>query len=136
MSADSRAGHITALPYFQSIDTDANREFLARYASKFGPNDLPCVYSETTYSQVRVLARALRQINSQSPELLLSTIQGAQFDAPQGKIKIDPDNNHVYVTPRIGRSTRNGTFEVVWQAPEPVKPDPYLVAYDRTIATI
>ena len=136
MSADSRAGHITALPYFQSIDTKANREFLNRYESKFGPDDLPCVYSETTYSQVRVLARALGQINSQSPELLLSMIQGAQFEAPQGRIKIDPDNNHVYVTPRIGRSTTNGTFEVVWQAPEPVKPDPYLVAYDRTIVTI
>ncbi len=136
MSVDSRVGHITSLPYFQSIDTDANQEFLSRYQSKFGVDDLPCVYSETAYSQVRILARALAQINNHSPEVLLSAIKGAQFEAPQGRIKIDPDNNHVYVTPRIGRSTADGTFEVVWQAPQPVKPDPYLVAYDRTIATI
>ena len=136
MSVDSRAGHITALPYFQSLDTDANRRFLARYESMYGVGDIPCVYSETTYSQVHVMVRALDQINSQSPELLLSAIHGAQFEAPQGRIKIDPDNNHVYLTPRIARSTAKGTFEVVWQAPEPIKPDPYLVAYDRTIATI
>ena len=136
MSVESRAGHITALPYFQSIETDTNQDFLARYESKYGPNDMPCVYSEATYSQVRVMARALTRMSSQSPELLLSTMQGAQFEAPQGKIMIDPDNNHVYVTPRIGKSTTEGTFRVVWQAPEPVKPDPYLVAYDRTIVTI
>ena len=136
MSVESRAGHITALPYFQSIETDTNKDFLARYESKYGPDDMPCVYSEATYSQVRVMARALNRMSSQSPELLLSTMQGVQFEAPQGKIMIDPDNNHVYVTPRIGKSTTEGTFEVVWQAPEPVKPDPYLVAYDRTIVTI
>lgn len=136
MSVDSRAGHITALPYFQSIDTNANRDFLCRYKLKYGADDLPCVYSETTYSQVHVLVRALTQINNHSPELLLSAIHGAKFDAPQGCIKIDPDNNHVYLTPRIARSTKKGTFDVVWQAPEPVKPDPYLVAYDRTIVTI
>ena len=136
MRVDSRAGHITALPYFQSIDTKANREFIARYESKYGTDDLPCVYSETTYSQIHVLVRALSQINSQSPELLLSAMLGAQYDAPQGRIKIDPDNNHVYLTPRIARSMTNGTFEVVWQAPESVKPDPYLIAYDRTIASI
>ena len=136
MSVESRAGHITALPYFQSIETDTNQDFLARYESKYGPDDMPCVYSETTYSQVRVMARALNRMSSQSPELLLSTMQGAQFEAPQGRIMIDPDNNHVYVTPRIGKSTTEGTFDVVWQASEPVKPDPYLVAYDRTIVTI
>ena len=136
MSVDSRAGHITALPYFQSIDTNTNRDFLSRYERKYGADDLPCVYSETTYSQVHVLVRALTQINNHSPELLLSAIHGAKFDAPQGCIKIDPDNNHVYLTPRIARSTKKGSFDVVWQAPEPVKPDPYLVAYDRTIVTI
>ncbi len=136
MQMSSRSGHITALPYFQSVETAENREFLLRYQSKYGTDDLPCVYSETTYSQVHILARALSSVASLAPESLLSAIQGNQFEAPQGSIVIDPDNNHTYLTPRIGKSTEEGTFEVIWQAPEPVKPDPYLVAYDRTIATL
>lgn len=136
MNVKSRAGHITALPYFQSIQTSENHEFVNRYQSRYRSGDMPCVYSETTYSQVRMLARALARVEDQSPESLLNAMQGTQFEAPQGSIMIDSDNNHTYVTPRIGRSTSKGTFEVVWQAPTPIKPDPYLVAYDRTIVTI
>ena len=136
MSVESRCGQITALPYFQSIQTPENQEFVNRYKSKYRSGDLPCVYSETTYSQVRMLARALTRVTNHSPESLLNAIHGTQFEAPQGSIMVDPENNHTYVTPRIGRSTEKGTFEVLWQAPAPIKPDPYLVAYDRTIVTI
>ncbi len=136
MCEESRCGHITALPYFQSVKTDENQKFQTLYQSKYGSDDLPCVYSETTYSQVHILSQALSRVSSLAPEALLSAIEGIQFQAPQGSIMIDLDNNHTYLTPRIGQSTAEGTFEIVWQAPEPIKPDPYLVAYDRTIATI
>lgn len=136
MREESRGGHITALPYFQSVETDENQKFQSLYQSKYGLDDLPCVYSETTYSQVHILSQALLRVSNLAPETLLNAIEGIQFQAPQGSIMIDPDNNHTYLTPRIGQSTAEGTFDIVWQAPEPIKPDPYLVAYDRTIATI
>ena len=134
MDPPSRAGHITALSYFQSLDTEANRNFLDRYRRRYGADDVPCIYSETAYFQVHLLVRALNHSTVHAPETLLDAIKGAGFDAPQGRIMVDPDNNHVYVTPRLGLSTGKGTFDIVWEAPEPVKPDPYLVAYDRTIS--
>ncbi len=42
-------------------------------------------------------------------------------------ITIDPDNNHTWLTPRIGIADEAGSFDVVWKANAPVKPDPYLV---------
>ena len=134
MDAPSRAGHITALSYFQSLDTKANHNFIDRYGRRYGAGDLPCVYAETAYFQVHVLVRALNRSTIQSPEMLLDAIQGTGFDAPQGRIMIDADNNHAYVTPRLGISTEKGTFDIIWESPEAVKPDPYLVAYDRTIS--
>ena len=32
--------------------------------------------------------------------------------------------------PRIGRSTADGQFDLVYEAPAPLKPDPYLVYED------
>ena len=49
------------------------------------------------------------------------------LDAPQGAVSIDPDTLHAYLTPRIGRSRRDGQFDVLVEAPAPVRPDPYLV---------
>ena len=109
----------------------ANHNFIDRYRRRYGAGNLPCVYAETAYFQVHVLVRALNHSTIQSPEMLLDAIQGMGFDAPQGRITIDADNNHVYVTPRLGISTEEGTFDIVWESPEAIKPDPYLVAYDR-----
>lgn len=42
---------------------------------------------------------------------------------------VDSENNHCYLTPRIGVCRSDGQFDVVWEAPGPVKPDPYLSTY-------
>jgi branched-chain amino acid transport system substrate-binding protein len=41
-------------------------------------------------------------------------------------VQIDPENNHTWLTPRIGRVRGDGGFDVIWQAKAAVKPDPYL----------
>ena len=45
-------------------------------------------------------------------------------------MRIDRDNRHCYLTPRIGISTAEFGFDVIYEAPAPVKPDPYLVWQD------
>jgi branched-chain amino acid transport system substrate-binding protein len=53
-----------------------------------------------------------------------------QFDGPQGPVWIDSENHHSYLTPRLGRSMRNGQFEILHAADGPIKPDPYLTWFD------
>ena len=50
------------------------------------------------------------------------------FDAPQGRIRIDTENNHCYLTPRIGVSSADAEFSVIAAAQKPIKPDPYLAS--------
>ena len=40
---------------------------------------------------------------------------------------IDGANRHCYLTPRIGVSNADAGFDIIYEAPRPVKPDPYLV---------
>jgi urea transport system substrate-binding protein len=42
-----------------------------------------------------------------------------------GEVRIDPDTQYCFRTPRIGRIQADGRFEVVWTAPAPVRPEPY-----------
>jgi urea transport system substrate-binding protein len=49
----------------------------------------------------------------------------SKFDAPEGNVRIDPDTQHCYKTPRIGQIRSDGQFQIVWSASEPIKPEPY-----------
>ena len=52
------------------------------------------------------------------------------MNAPQGPVHVDRDNRHCYLTPRIGVSNARAAFDIIVEAPRPVKPDPYLVWQD------
>jgi branched-chain amino acid transport system substrate-binding protein len=127
MSPQVAAGHITAAPYFQSIDSDANRACLARFRSMFGHQVQPNMGWEAAYFQVHMFANAMRQAGSDDVDHLLPVLLGSEFDAPQGRVRIDPSNHHTRLHPRIGRVDAEGRFAVVAQAPHGVDPDPYLV---------
>ena len=58
---------------------------------------------------------------------MLAEVRDAEFDAPQGRVRIDPENNHAYLWPRIARLDSNGRFQTVWNPGVRIKPDPYCV---------
>ena len=121
------AGHITAAPYFQSVDSDANRACLARFRSVFGDEVEPNMGWEAAYFQVHMAANAMRRAGSDELDRLLPHLLGSEFDAPQGRVRIDPSNHHTRLHPRIGRIGADGRFAVVAESPRGVDADPYLV---------
>jgi branched-chain amino acid transport system substrate-binding protein len=84
------------------------------------------MWSATAYAQVKLFAKALSQAGSLDTQRLVDAAQGLSLDAPEGPIQIDADNNHVSLTPRIGRARADGSFDIVWEGKGPIKPDPYL----------
>ena len=122
-------GHYTSAPYFQSIDSEANRQCLARLRKNFGEDSVPNLCWEAAYFQTHIFANAFRCAGSDGIAELLPHILGSEFDAPQGRVKIDPSNHHTCLYPRIGRVDALGQFTIVRQAKRSVYPDPYLVAH-------
>lgn len=123
-------GHITAAPYFRTIASPENQRFLASYSRKFGSDALVTSCCESAYFQVHMFAAALRRVRSLDIDQLREALLGSTFDAPQGQVKIDPDNNHTYLHSRIGRVDESGDFIVQREVVRPIKPDPYLVIPD------
>lgn len=121
------AGHITAAPYFQAVDTPVNRECLARFRALYGDEIEPNMCWEAAYFQVHMFARAMKQSGSDEIDRLLPYLLGSEFDAPQGRVRIDPATHHTRLYPRIGRVGDDGRFLVVAESRVGVDADPYLV---------
>lgn len=121
------AGHITCSPYFTTLDNPANSAFVRDYRAAFGADAAPFADAEASYVCAMLLGRAIQNTGTANASVVRKAVLTDRLDAPQGQVRIDPANNHCFVTPRLARSTEDGTFEVFWQAPVPVKPDPFLV---------
>lgn len=127
MGADIATGHITSAPYFQSINSDANRDCLTKFFQRFDGGSQPNACWEAAYWQVHLFANAMRQCGSEEFAALMPSLLGAQFQAPQGRVQIEPRNHHAWLYPRIGRANEDGQFTIVRESPQAVRPDPYLV---------
>ena len=121
-------GHLSSSVYFSSVETSENSIFVQKYCRNYPSDGLPTVEAEATYIATHLLAAAL--LSSTSDDVM--TIRRAALQhhlwAPQGEVFLDPLTYHAYLTPRMGRSTAQGSFEIVAQALRPVRPDPYLVS--------
>lgn len=129
MGAAVAAGHFTSAPYFQSIDSDANRRCLERFRRRFGNDSVPNLCWEAAYFQVHLFADALREAGSDEIGSLMPYVLGREFDAPQGRVRVDPSNHHTCLHPRLGRVDAQGQFTIVRAARRAVHPDPYLATH-------
>jgi branched-chain amino acid transport system substrate-binding protein len=129
MGSDVACGHITAAPYFESVDNPGNASFVSRYKKRFGDDQPTNLCVEAAYFQVQIFAKALAEANTMNPDILRPFILGSELDAPQGRIAIDRDSSHTNLWSRLGRVNERGQFDLLKESTRPVKPDPYLVSH-------
>ena len=120
-------GHLSSSVYFCSIQSPANLRFLSAYESRFRGGPTASADAEASYNAVWLLARSAAAAGTDDPRAIKAEIVHQHLDAPQGRVWIDEQTFHAYLTPRIGRSNRNARFDLISEARAPVQPDPYLV---------
>jgi len=120
-------GHISSSVYFSTIDTAMNRRFVAAYGRLFPNGPAVSADAEASYVAVKLLAAAIAAAEREDIHAVRAAIPLQRFEAPQGAVWIDPQTSHAHLTPRIARSTASGRFDIVVEAEQPVRPDPYLV---------
>jgi branched-chain amino acid transport system substrate-binding protein len=120
-------GHLSSSVYFSTVATPENARFVTAWRRRFPELGLTSADAEASYVAVHLLARALRKAGGSDFQAVRAATAGLSFAAPQGPVRIDAENRHCHMAPRIGRSTGSGAFEIVYAHPAPVRPDPYLV---------
>jgi branched-chain amino acid transport system substrate-binding protein len=127
MPPDAAAGTITAATYFQSVGTAANKRFVRDYKTRFGANETTNAMAETAYSLTHMLLGAIGRCGSLEAEAVRAELASVPFDAPQGEVRLDSDNSHCYLWPRIARIEAGGHFRILAQSRAALKPDPYMI---------
>jgi ABC-type branched-subunit amino acid transport system substrate-binding protein len=135
IGGDAVDGHLSSSVYFSSLNSPANAAFIRAYAQAFPHGPLSSADAEASYIAVKLLAAALQQAGTDEARAVRAAVANQRLLAPQGEVRIDPQTYHAWLTPRIGRSTAGGKFEVLLEARDPVAPDPYLVQSSPRFAT-
>jgi urea transport system substrate-binding protein len=126
---DNIVGQYVAWNYYQTTPGARNAVFVKAYKAKFGADRVTDDPIEAGYVGVHLWAMAAEKAGSTDPEKVKAASKGLVFEAPEGKVTIDGDNQHIYKTARIGRLRPDGLIDTVFESDGPIKPDPYLKTY-------
>jgi len=117
-------GHLAAWNYFQSLDTPKNKVFVKRFKEKYGLHRVTNDPIAAAYAQVYLWKLAVEKAESTNVNAVREAIRGIEFDAPEGKIKVDPKTQHVYKAFHMGKIRDDRQFDVIYST-SMIAPDPY-----------
>ena len=132
MGAEYAVGSYTSFPYFQAIDTPENKSFIERYRAYVkDPKAVTHHALCSAYMQVFLWKQAVEKAKDTSPNAVREAVRGQTYDSPGGEVKIEPENLHTWLTPRIAEWQADGQGKIVDAYPAPIFPLPYS-AYGET----
>ncbi|MGP9818901.1 transporter substrate-binding domain-containing protein [Salinarimonas sp. NSM] len=137
MGGEAAAGHFTSAPYFMVHDSPENQRFVEAYQRRWGGDKVTHFVSEPSYFQVYLFKQAVEKLAASDidPPTIREAVRGEELMAPQGRIRVDPDNLHTWLWPKIAVARSNGQFEVLRSSSDWLRPDPY-AAYPGQVCTV
>lgn len=134
IGADILKGHMVSWNYYQTTDTEKNKEFVKAYKDAYGENRVTSDPAEAAYDAVYLWKAACEKADSFEPEDVIKAVESGEisFDAPEGIVTIQGDNHHLVKPVRIGQVGDDGLINEIY-ATDPVAPDPYLSTYEWAV---
>ncbi|MCA2205626.1 urea ABC transporter substrate-binding protein [Nocardia rosealba] len=130
IGADRLAGQLTAWNYYQTVDSPANKKFVADYKAAFGADKPTSDPMEAAYASVFLWKNTVEKAKSFAVADIQAAADGVSFEAPEGTVTIDGSNHHITKTARIGEIRADGLIYTVWDSGKAITPDPYLKSYE------
>ena len=125
IGAELMVGHFAAWNYFQSIDSDENKNFIDAFKREFGAERVVNDPMEATYIGVKLWAQAVKSAGSFEPLRIRSTLAHQSLNAPHGVVSVEALSQHLWKTVRIGQVRDDGQFDIVWSSDSPIRPSPF-----------
>jgi urea transport system substrate-binding protein len=126
MRSNNVKGHLSARCYFQSLETAANKKFIDRFRQEHGYDRVTDDSIEAAYSSVYLWKAAVEKAGSFDVDKVREAFRSdIKFDGPGGELRIDPKTQHAYKRFRLGQVGKNRQFEIIYQSPQSIAPDPY-----------
>jgi len=118
-------GHLAAWNYFQSLDTQSNNKFVKAFQDKYGKDRVTDDPIEAAYIGVYFWKAAVEKAGTTDVDKVREAFKSnIEFDAPSGKVKLDPKTQHTYKAFMMGKTREDKQFDVIYKT-ELLEPIPY-----------
>ncbi len=95
LSAAEGDGILIAGNYSQEIATPANKDFLAKWAKRFGDSKIVHEIAVSQYQGIMLWAACVKKAGSLDRAKMLAAIEsGVSIEGPSGTVKLDPKTHH------------------------------------------
>ncbi len=119
---EAAVGSYSCFNYFNTIDTDANKEFVQKYIDAYGTETTVNNGAESTYHGVYMLAGAIEAAGTLDTAAIVAAAAGLEVDTPAGIIRMDESNHHAWLNIYIGKVNEGLTFDIISSTDELVAP--------------
>ncbi len=129
-----RVGDYAVAPYFETLDTPANKAFVRRFRDKYPSRRRVGDPAAGAYAAVHLWKRAVERAGTADPAAVREAFRGVTFDAPEGPVRIDPVNLYAWRPARVGRLEADAGGAVVYKMVldgGPLRPVPYPPPHDK-----
>ncbi len=132
MPARDLVGDYAAWNYFQSIDSEANREFVRKFKARWGSDRVTSDVMVAAYNSVWLWAQAVAEADTTEIAAVHKAVVRQSLSAPEGIISVDATTEHTWRPVYIGRIRGDGQFDIVWTSDKAVRPVPYPTTRPRS----
>jgi urea transport system substrate-binding protein len=114
-------GHLAAWNYFMSVDSPANKDFIAQWLAYIkNPRRVTNDPMEATLVGFKMWAQAVAKAGTTAVDPVREAMYGQKVDAPCGYTLEMHRNHHLSKPVMIGEVLENGQFNTVWKTPGPI----------------
>ncbi|WP_425973693.1 urea ABC transporter substrate-binding protein [Tepidimonas sp. HKU78] len=122
---DNAAGYYACMGYFQSIQSPANEKFVKAFKAKYGQDRVIGDPMQVAYNSVYLWKMAVEKAKSFDVDKVIAASGGLELEAPEGTVRVHATNHHVWKKVRVGRARADGQFDIVWESPSLIEPNPF-----------
>ena len=130
VGGENFAGFYSSMKYFQSLDNENNKKFVAAFKAKYGASAVIGDVTQAGYLGPWLWKAAVEKAGSFDVDKVVAASEtGIELKtAPEGYVKLDK-NHHLWSKSRIAMGLPDATFKVVSESPDLIKPDPFPKGY-------
>ena len=131
VGGENFAGFYSSMKYFQTLDNENNKKFVAAFKAKYGKDAVIGDVTQAGYLGPWLWKAAVEKAGSFDVDKVVAASETGTIElktAPEGYVRLDA-NHHLWSKSRIAQGQPDGTFKVVSESPELIKPDPFPKGY-------
>ena len=129
VGGENFAGFYSSMKYFQTLDNENNKKFVAAFKAKYGKDAVIGDVTQAGYLGPWLWKAAVEKAGSFDVDKVVAASPGIELKtAPEGYVKLDA-NHHLWSKARIGMGMPDATFKVVAESSDLIKPDPFPKGY-------